>query len=646
MNQEEKSRIDEIRGSLYSRNSPDIRTKRKSRLFSPNEPVDINTDWEHPKEIYEQIELNKRYKDSSMSFFTKLFIFSIIIFILALGAGAYLLFKGSNIVSANNIEISINGPVSVAGGEPVSFDVQVTNKNNIKLETVDLAIDFPAGTVDVDDTTKELKSIRELIPDIEPGSQGAKNIKAIVYGEENSKKEIRVTVEYRVKGSSAVFQKQKIFDLLVSSSPLNLSVSSFTEVNSGQEFEFTLTMNSNSKETIKNLLISASYPFGFSFTSSSIKPLADNNVWKIGDIPPGGKKTLKIKGKLDGQDDEMRVFRFNTGAQSVKNDKQIGTEYVSAIQEISIKKPFISVGVSMDGESELQEYVGKFDTPIQVEITYFNNLDTAIINGEVHAKLSGNAFDKVSVVPGQGLYVSANNEIVWNPITTSDLRNIGAGESGRVSFSVIPRNNGTQTKPLSNPEINLSVSVQGKRNSENNVPESIVSSANRKIKVSSDIALSGQVVRSTGPFENTGPIPPKAEQTTTYTVVWTVDNTSNAVSGAEVRSSLPSYVKWVGSINPSDEDISYNKVDGQIVWRLGGLNNTSSRESRRRQVSFQVSLTPSITQVNQIPIIVNDATLTAQDDFTNQPLNSSLTALSTRFSTDPAFREGDEIIGN
>jgi hypothetical protein len=646
MNQEEKSRIDEIRGSLYSRNSPDIRTKRKSRLFSPNEPVDINTDWEHPKEIYEQIELNKRYKDSSMSFFTKLFIFSIIIFILALGAGAYLLFKGSNIVSANNIEISINGPVSVAGGEPVSFDVQVTNKNNIKLETVDLAIDFPAGTVDVDDTTKELKSIRELIPDIEPGSQGTKNIKAIVYGEENSKKEIKVTVEYRVKGSSAVFQKQKIFDLLVSSSPLNLSVSSFTEVNSGQEFEFTLTMNSNSKETIKNLLISASYPFGFSFTSSSIKPLADNNVWKIGDIPPGGKKTLKIKGKLDGQDDEMRVFRFNTGAQSVKNDKQIGTEYVSAIQEISIKKPFISVGVSMDGESELQEYVGKFDTPIQVEITYFNNLDTAIINGEVHAKLSGNAFDKVSVVPGQGLYVSANNEIVWNPITTSDLRNIGAGESGRVSFSIIPRNNGTQTKPLSNPEINLSVSVQGKRNSENNVPESIVSSANRKIKVSSDIALSGQVVRSTGPFENIGPIPPKAEQTTTYTVVWTVDNTSNAVSGAEVRSSLPSYVRWVGSINPSDEDISYNKVDGQVVWRLGGLNNTSSRESRRRQVSFQVSLTPSITQVNQIPIIVNDATLTAQDDFTNQPLNSSLTALSTRFSTDPAFREGDEIIGN
>jgi hypothetical protein len=575
MNQEEKSRIDEMRRSLYSRNSPDIRTKRRVKPFSPNEPVEIQTDWEHPKEIYEQIELNKRYKDSSMSFFTKLFIFSIIIFILALGAGAYLLFNGSNIVSANNIEISLNGPVSVAGGEPISLDIQVTNRNNIKLETVDLSIDFPAGTVDSEDTTKELKNIRELVPDINPGGQGTKNIKAIVYGEENSKKEIKVTVEYRVKGSSAVFQKQKTFDLLISSSPLNLSVSSFTEVNSGQDFEFTLTMNSNSKETIKNLLISASYPFGFSYTSSSIKPLTDNNVWKIGDIPPGGKKTLKIKGKLDGQDDEVRVFRFNTGAQSVRNEKQIGTEYVSAIQEISIKKPFITVGVSMDGEAELQEYVGRYDTPIQVEITYFNNLDTAIINGEVHVKLSGNAFDRASVVPGQGLYVSTNNEIVWNPITTSALKNIGAGESGRVSFSIIPRNTGTQTKPLSNPEINLSVSVQGKRNSENNVPESIASSASRKIKVSSNIALSGQIVRTTGSFENTGPIPPRADNTTTYTVVWTVDNTSNSVSGAEVRSSLPSYVKWLDKVSPSDQDISYNSVDGQIVWKLGSLKSSS-----------------------------------------------------------------------
>lgn len=644
MNQEDKSRIDEMKRSLYSRSSPDIRSRRRTKFIS-TEPVEVKTDWEHPKEVYEDVELNKRYKDSSMSFFTKLFIFSIIIFILALGAGAFILFKGSNIVSANNIDININGPVSISGGEPVSFDVQVSNKNNIKLETVDLSIDFPAGTVDADDSTKELKNIRELIPDIGAGGIGTKTVKAIVYGEENSKKEIKVTVEYRVKGSNAVFQKLKTFDLLISSSPLNLSVSSFNEVNSGQEFDMTLTINSNSKETIKNLLLNAVYPFGFSYISSSIKPINDNNnIWRVGDIPPGGKKTLKIRGKLDGQDDETRVFRFNTGAQSTKSDKQIGTEYVSAVQEIGIKKPFITVGVSLDGNADLQEYVGSFDSPISVAVNYFNNLPTAIINGEVHVKLSGNAFDKASVVPQQGLYLSANNEIVWNSITTSELRNIGAGESGTVNFTIIPKNNTVQNKPLTNPEISMSINVEGKRNSENNVPESISSSASRKIKVSSDINLSGQVVRSSGPFENSGPIPPKAEQPTTYTVIWTVDNTTNSISDAEVRSSLPSYVKWVDNISPKTENISYNNVDGQIVWKIGSLSGSTSKDARRRQVAFQVSLNPSITQVGQSPILINGATLNAQDDFTNQTLNSSLSPLSTRFSNDPIFKDGFEYI--
>ncbi len=640
-NQEDKSRIDNMNRSLYSRGSPDIRTKRRLRFSSETE--DVKTDWEHPQEILENVELNKKYKDTSMSFFTKLFIFSIIIFISALGIGAYLLFNGSNIVSANNIDIKINGPVSIAGGEPVSFDIEILNKNNIKLETVDLNIDFPAGTVDSSDTTKELKNIRELIPDIDAGGEGIKTIKAVLYGQENSKKEIIVTVEYRVKGSNAVFQKQKTFDVLINSSPLNLTISSYKEVNSGQEFEITVTMNSNSKETIKNILLNASYPFGFSYISSDIKPLNNNNVWKIGDMPPKGKKTIKIKGKLDGQDDETRVFRFNTGAQSIRNEKLIGTEYVSSIQEISIKKPFISVGVAVDGDAESQEYIGTFNNPVKVDITYFNNLPTSIINGEVKIKLSGNAFDKISVSPDQGLYLSANNEIVWNSITTNDLKNIEAGGSGTVSFSLIPRNSSNQSKQTINPYVLMSINVQGKRLSENDVPESIVSSASRKIKISSDINLGGQIVRSTGPFENTGPIPPKAEQQTTYTVVWTIDNTANPVSGVEVRSSLPPYIKWMDKISPSNENISYNSVDGQIVWNVGNLG-TYTNDSKRRQVSFQIALNPSIAQVGQIPILINESTLNALDDFTNQTLNSNLSSLTTRFSTDPSFKDNNETV--
>jgi hypothetical protein len=643
MNPDEKSRIEELKKSLYSRVTPDIRTKRHLRFDETQS--EVKTDWEHPnQEEEENIQLNNKYKDNSMSFFTKLFITSIVIFILALGAGAYLLFNGSNIVSAKNVDITINGPVSIAGGEPVSFDIQVSNRNNIKLETVDLSVDYPAGTVDSLDTSKELKNFHELMDDIEAGGIGQKTIKAVVYGEENSKKEIKVLVEYRVKGSNAVFKKEKTFDLVISSSPLSMSISSYKEVNSLQEFELSVLINSNSKDTIKNLLLKAIYPFGFTYISSDPKYYGDTSTWKIGDIPPQGKKIVKIKGKMEGQDDEIRVFRFNIGAQSVRNDKVIGTEYVASNQEISIKKPFISVGVSLDGDSEVKEYIGRFNDPIKVEISYFNNLPTSIIDEEIHVKLSGSAFDKAYVSPEQGLYKSASNEIIWNSITTPSLRNIGAGESGRVSFEIIPKNLTTSKKTVINPSLAISVNIQGKRNSENNVPESISSVAERYVKISSNITLGGQVVRSVGPFDNTGPIPPKAEKSTSYTVIWTVDNTSSTVTNAIVKSSLPSYVKWLGKISPSSEDITYNSVDGQIYWKVGNIDTYTLNGTKRRQVAFQVAIEPSIAQVGQVPVLVNDVILTAQDDFTNESLSSNLSSLTTRFSTDPAFNNGDERI--
>lgn len=347
---------------------------------------------------------------------------------------------------------------------------------------------------------------------------------------------------------------------------------------------------------------------------------------------------------MEGQDDETRVFRFMTGAQSVRNEKLIGTEYVSGTQEIAIKKPFISVGVALDGDSELMEYVGSFNDPIRVEVSYFNNLTAPILDAEIHIKLSGSAFDKSAVSPEQGLYKSATNEIVWNTITTPNLKSIAAGDTGKVSFSVTPKDLSSLSKAITNPDIGIAISVRGKRISETDVPESVTSSAQRRIKISSNIALGGQIIRSNSPFANFGPIPPRAEQQTSYTVVWTVDNTSSNINNTQVTASLPPYVKWLGKVSPTDEDISYNSVDGTLVWRVGSLGTYTLNNSRRRQVAFQIGFTPSIKQVGQSPVLINDATLTGQDDFTNEPLNSTLSALTTRFSTDQSFNDGDEQV--
>ena len=580
-----------------------------------------------------------------MSFFTKLLIGSAIFCVIAVAAGAYLFFNGSNLISANNIDIQINGPVSIPGGEPVSFDVTAVNKNNIDLQTVDMEVSFPAGTTDPSDPTKTLQTYQKLIGDMAAGSSAKQTVSAIIFGEENLQKEITVQLTYSVKGSSAVFTKTQTYDVLINSSPITVSVSSFKQITSGQEFDLTVDLKSNSQETLKNVLLKGTYPFGYTFLSANLPPLNDKATWKIGDIPAGADRTVVIHGKLEGEDSDTRVFRFAVGAASQTSSSQIGTQYTSQSEEVTIAKPFISLAVSVDNDTPSSgDNVGQFGQSKHVTINWFNNLSSAVSNVTIDAKLSGSAYDKNSVQPDLGYFRSATDDVIWSQQTNHELASVAAGASGSVSFTITPRDLGTSDKPVVNPNILMSVSVSSDRTQESGVSGNLSSATTRTIRISSNVSLTGRLVRSAGPFTNTGPIPPKVDQTSTYSVIWTADNTSSSVNGAQVVATLPPYVKWLGNINPSTEDLTYDQNSGAVTWNVGNVSTYTAGSSSRKEVAFQISYQPNVNQTGQSPNLVNQATLKATDSYTGAELQSQQDALTTRFSTDPAYKNGDETV--
>ncbi|MEN9524403.1 MAG: hypothetical protein RL536_472, partial [Candidatus Parcubacteria bacterium] len=202
----------------------------------------------------------------------------------------------------------------------------------------------------------------------------------------------------------------------------------------------------------------------------------------------------------------------------------------------------------------------------------------------------------------------------------------------------------TENNRVINPSLVVTASVRGNRTQESNVPENLSGAVSRTTRVSSNVSLTGRTVRTIGPFANTGPIPPKVEQPTTYTIVWMVDNTSSAVGSAAVTATLPPYVKWLEKVSPSSESVSYDKNSGQITWEIGNVGAYTLGSSRRREVSFQVSFQPSVNQVDQSPTLVNQAILTATDNFTGVQLQSQQDYLTTRFITDPGYAEGQATV--
>lgn len=657
----EKSSIEELKKTLYSR-TQEPRPLHRGRLHDVQQ--NVKTSWDDQSQV--NVEREEQFDaqntelaqggygmvSSGMSIATKILIVSLIFFLGAMGFGGYMLFKGSNVVSAHNVDISVIGPVSVSGGEPFDYTVQVINNNNVQLSTVDYSVEYPSGAVDPTNLNLELKGGRMILPNIAPGSKTERSEKAIMYGAEGEKKEIKLKVLYRVPNSSATYEKETVYAVLINSAPISVKIDSFTEINSNQEIEFTATLNSNSKETLKNLLFKVDYPFGFVFTSSDPKPLYDNQTWQVGDINPGGKKIIKIRGKLQGQDDEERSFKFHLGLAASKGDRAISAEFVKVAQVVKIKKPFISLNLKFNGDSSTGDYSTTFNQTLRGEVQWFNNLTTAVEDAEIHLKLNGNAYDKTTVTPDGGTFLSGQDEIVWNQKNIKELAKLGPGESGRVTFSIVPKDT-TRGKGITNPQISFEVSVKGDRPSESNVPEKVVSGLTRIAKISSSVSVAGQIVRTRGSFENSGPIPPRAEQATTYTVVWTAYNTSNNISGVRVESVLPPYVKWLGRTSPGSEDISYSQTDGRLVWNVGNMRSGSgstgtgnNSNSNRREVSFQISFEPSVSQVGQTPTLVQRAVLSATDDFSGVTLQAEQSDLDTRFESDPAWRSGDGDVGD
>jgi len=560
-------------------------------------------------------------------------------FLVSFGVAFYVFYGGVNIVSTENVDLSIVGPTMIGGGEELSFQVTVQNNNSIDLELADLIVDFPKGTLSADGRFKELTQTREPLGVVSAGGSITKIFKAVLFGGEGDKKDLIVTVEYRAKDSNAIFFKDRKYEMVIDSSPIGFTINLPNDVMSGQEFEFSVGIISNSTEIIEDLLFIVDYPFGFEFKSSNMKTVYKNNVWNLGDVQPNSKRVLKIKGILAGQDGEERVFNFYGGMQDGEDENEIKATLVSSAESIFIKKTLFGLDLVFDGNYS-SGYISSVGEIIRGDILWSNNLPIRLSDVKVVVELSGIILDKSSVFSPQGYYKSINNTITWDKESNFQLELLSPASSGNLSFSFSPYSLATVSNlGIQNPEIIIDITATGNKLSGDSV-ERVSTTISKKVKIETDLLLTARSLYSVGKFMNSGPLPPKVDKETTYTVVLTATNTSNDVQNAKVKASLPSYVRWLGVSSPLPEDISFNQVGGEIIWDVGSITAGKGVSSSAREVSFQVALLPSLSQLGSEPVLVKNISIEGEDSFTDTMIEYSVRDLTTRISTDPLFSIG------
>lgn len=587
-------------------------------------------------------QLSRAPSKKTMSLTSKIFIGSIAFFVVSLAIFGFVLLWGTNTISARNVEIAVEAPQQIKAGEPVSLRVRITNKNDTALENAVLLLEFPDGTRNADDPERVLDRVRSTLGEVRSGDTASEQFSAVFYGQENDTRDIAIRLEYRAEDSNATFVAEESYSMTISAAPIRLDVSATGETNSGREFPLEIAIVSTADAPLSGLLVEVAYPFGFTVQSSSREPVSQDTIWRIRELAPGEEWRMTVRGVLEGQNRDEKTFRLTAGLPRQDNANRIGISYGTSRATVRIVRPFLGVQTTVNGSSEERVSV-QSGARVDGEIIWQNNTPARLSDVRIEAHLSGNALDKASVSSQSGFWQSAENRIIWDKNTTSGLAEIDPGESGRFRFSFTPRVESGNTALYNASGIALKITGSGSQigaTGEQRIEHSIT----RAVTVATRVSPAQRVLYHSGAFENSGLLPPQAEQETTYTVVWTLANSLNEVADGVLEAVLPPYVRWTGAVSPGTAAVSYDADARTVRWNAGALTAGTGFTRSPREVSFQIGFTPSIAQVGTSPVLVQSVSFTGQDTYTGVDINATAGDIDTRLLSESGASPSDAIV--
>jgi hypothetical protein len=525
-----------------------------------------------------------------MSLAAKFFITCFGFFVLAAAAAAYFFVGGANSISPQNIDVQVVVPSLVDSGKDTNMQIIVSNRNAGALTLADIIIDYPDGTRSVQTPGDTLTHDRQTVGTIAAGAQIKRTVDAIFYGQQGTPNTVKVTLEYSVDGSNSLFQKSGTASFIIGSSPVSVSIKSQSEAIVGQAFTMDIAVQANAETSVNNVVLQGQYPYGFTLASSSPAAAAGSNLWRLGTLDPGVVKTIHITGSIDGQDGDEKVFRFIAGTDSNASDLTVATPILTVPATLTVRRPFISASIAVNGSVGKAVAVPPGNQVMGV-INWQNNLSVAVSNVQFTLSLGGAAVSKDTVNALGGFYQSSNSTIVWNSTTNPELASIAAGKSGTLQFTF-----GTidpQKNPGTKPTISLSLGLTGTREGQAGVPENVATVATAQAVVASLVSVGSSALYFSGPFTNTGPLPPTVGKETTYTVVWGIKNSSGSINNATVRTVLPTYMRFVKAAPGSN--VTYDAASRSVLWSAGIVEPSAGYGSvPSPTAAFQVALTPSL----------------------------------------------------
>ncbi len=626
---EQIDHLAELQKRLYARDPENI-PKQKFGILRPLKD-NVDSAWGE-KELVDK----KFIKRTNVSGYKRLFIVSLIFFVGALGVALFSVYKGAITLSSKNVEVVILGNSFVAGGEALPIQVDITNKNSSDLVESELTLSYPKGSTDI--AGGDLERIKKPLGTIASGKTKTEGFSVILYGEQGTSRTVTATLEYKLVGSNATFVKEKTFSVMINSSPVSLTIDAPASATSNQPFIINIRTVFTGDTLLDNAIVRVEYPNGYIFSSAIPAANTGTNTWDLGDLVKGTERTISIKGKLVGEQQDEKSFRIYIGSRTSETDARIAVAYNSALQSIIIAEPFIGGQIIVAGETSDVVALPNGST-VSGSIDWKNNAAIAITDPQFILSITGDNVDIDSINAPGGYYDKLEKTITWNNQTSLNIARLEPGDVGKLPFSF----NSKQPKSGMAADVALSLSVKGTFPDRDFFQDSVSGIDQKVVRFASKLQFAAQALYSIGPIKNTGPFPPRADQDTFYTVQWFMRPVENSLSGATATATLPIGVVWTGAISPQSEIVTYSPETRVVTWNIGSMTKANNTPSVRT-VSFQVRVRPSKSQIGSRLTLVSETKVQATDSIANTPVSTLRAELTNELSTDPIYSVGKEKV--
>ncbi len=550
-----------------------------------------------------------------MSFRKKITIL-IITLSFVLGIAGYWYYQ-KNLYSKEVLKLEILGPETAEMGEEIEYVVKYKNNGNVRLERAKLIFEYPEHSL-----LEQGPSLRvqKDLEDIYPGQEGTFRFKCRLLGKEKEVKIAKAFLFYHPKDLKAQYESKTSFATKIEFVPLTFEFDLSSKITSNKEIDFALNYFSNVDYPLSDLRIKIDYPSGFEFLES--RPCAlENTEWEVGSLNKAEGGRIKIKGKIQGEIGEQKTFQAKLGIW--REGEFIVLK--EAVKGIEIVEPSLYLTQRINGVSQ---YIANPGDLLHYEILFKNIGEDAFEKLFLVVKLEGDAFDLESLKVPLAEYKPGDNSIIWDWRKISALRFLDAQEEGMVEFWV----NLKEDLPFNGPE------------DKNAFVKTIVILSQSKeefiTKINSKIELSQKGYFHQEFWDNSGPLPPRVGETTTYTILWQVRNFYNDVENLKVKALLPEQVKLTGEIFPKESKLSFDFKSRELVWDIGSIEAGADVST----LAFQVALTPTSQQKGQTPILVKEARVIGEDCWTEEILESSAQAIDTSLPDDNTVSEQQGIV--